>query len=76
MGDILIRNLDEQTLKRLKAQAKRHGRSLQSEVRLLVKRAAGADVDQIAAMFDGWRKRFRGRRFSDSVRLIREDRKR
>ena len=76
MGDILIRNLDEQTLKRLKAQAKRHGRSLQSEVRLLVKRAAGADVDQIAAMFDGWRKRFRGRRFSDSVRLIRDDRKR
>ncbi len=76
MGDILIRNLDEQTLKRLKAQAKEHGRSLQSEVRLLVKRAAGADVDQIAAMFDGWRKRFRGRRFSDSVRLIREDRKR
>jgi len=76
MGDILIRNLDEQTLKRLKAQAKEHGRSLQSEVRLLVKRAAGADVGQIAAMFDGWRKRFRGRRFSDSVRLIREDRKR
>jgi len=76
MGDILIRNLDEQTLKRLKAQAKRHGRSLQSEVRLLVKRAAGADVDQIAAMFDGWRKRFLGRRFSDSVRLIRDDRKR
>ena len=76
MPDILIRSLDAQTLKRLKARAKRHGRSLQSEAKLLLEQAAGADTDQIAAMFDGWKRRFRGRKFTDSVQLVREDRKR
>jgi plasmid stability protein len=31
MGDILIRNVPEVTVARLKARAKRHGRSLQAE---------------------------------------------
>ena len=76
MPDILIRGLDERTLKRLKARAKRHGRSLQSEARLLLEQAAGADPGEIAAMLDGWKRRFRGRKLSSSVALIREDRNR
>jgi len=41
MPDILVRGLDVETVKRLKARAQRHGRSQQSEVKILVERAAG-----------------------------------
>jgi len=76
MPDILIRGLDSDTLKRLKASAKRHGRSLQGEAKLLLENGAGVGPEDVAAMFDGWKQRFSGREFSDSTELIREDRQR
>jgi plasmid stability protein len=76
MSDILVRGLNAQTLKRLKARARRHGRSLQGETKLLLERAAGADAADVAEMLGKWKKKFAGRRFSDSVDLIREDRSR
>ena len=76
MPDLLIRGLAPETIRRLKARAKRHGKSLQSEVKLLVEQATGGDAQKIAAMFDRWQQRFAGRKFSSSARLIREDRKR
>lgn len=76
MPDILVRGLDPGTLKRLKARAKRHGRSLQSEAKLLLERAAGVSAKEVAAMLDRWRQRWAGRRFSSSVGLVREDRNR
>jgi hypothetical protein len=76
MPDILIRGLEPETIRQLKARAKRHGKSLQSEVKLLVEQATGAGAQHIAAMFDRWQRRFAGQKFSSSVRLIREDRKR
>ena len=76
MADILVRGLAPQTVKRLKARAKRQGRSLQSEAKLLLEQAGGRGAAEIAAMFERWRKHFAGRRFSDSAALIREDRQR
>ena len=76
MPDILIRGLEPETIRQLKLRAKRHGRSLQSEVKLLVEQASGTGAEEIAAMFDRWERRFAGRKFSSSVRLIREDRSR
>jgi len=76
MPDILVRGLDVETVKRLKARANQHGRSLQSEVKMVVERAAGAGGQQIAAILKRWEERFAGRRFSSSARLIREDRNR
>jgi antitoxin FitA len=76
MPDILVRGLDAQTVKRLKARANQHGRSLQSEVKMLVERATGTGGEQAEEILERWRKRFAGRRFSASARLIREDRKR
>ena len=76
MPDILVRGLDAETVKRLKARANQHGRSLQSEVKMLVERAAGAGGEQTAEVLTRWRKRFAGRRFSSNARLIREDRNR
>jgi plasmid stability protein len=76
MPDILVRGLDTETVKRLKARANQHGRSLQSEVKMLVERAAGVGGDQIETVLKRWEERFAGRKFSSSARLIREDRNR
>ena len=66
MPDILVRGLDPETLKRLKARAKQHGRSLQSELKLLVEQAAGSGAEQMAAVLKRWEGHFAGRRFSSS----------
>ena len=76
MPDILIRGLDPQTVKSLKARAKRHGRSLQGEAKLLLQQAAGTGGKEVAAMLDRWKTRFTGRRLSSSTAMIREDRAR
>ena len=76
MTDILIRGLDAQTLRRLKARAQRNGRSLQKEAKMLLERAAGVDRDELADILDGWQERFAGRRLAESAALIREDRAR
>jgi plasmid stability protein len=76
MADILIRGFDAHALRRLKARAKRNGRSLQSEAKLLLEQAAGPGPAEVAAMLEKWRRKLRGRKFDDSVSLIREDRER
>ena len=76
MPDILVRGLTAQAVRRLKARAKQHGRSLQGEAKLLLEQAAGADAAEVAEMLGRWKKKFAGRRFSDSANLIREDRSR
>lgn len=75
MAQLLVRNLDDATVEMLKQRAKRHGRSLESEVRSIVRGAveAGGDwrqqVEQVRALFEG-------RTFSESSDLVREDRER
>jgi plasmid stability protein len=76
MPDILIRGLNPKTVSRLKERARRHGRSLQGEAKLLLEQAAGADREAIAAMFDQWKTKLAGRKLSSSVASIREDRAR
>ncbi len=75
MADILVRGVDDQAMKRLKARAKRHGRSLQGEARIVLESAAGQSVAEVLASARQWRKKL-GRRFDDSAELIREDRER
>ena len=75
MPDILIRGVDPEALKRLKARAKRNGRSLQGEARKVLEAAAGDSVVEILLRARQWRKKL-GRRFEDSATLIREDRDR
>lgn len=76
MPDILVRGLDAKSVRRLKARARRRGRSLQAEVKMLLERAAASRNEQVAAVLDKWEKQFAARRFSDSANLIREDRRR
>lgn len=76
MPDILVRGLDDRVVKKLKARAKQHKRSLQSEAKLLLEQAAGAASGEVAAMLDKWKKKFAGRKLADSVDMIRQDRSR
>jgi len=79
MAQILIRSLDPEVVARLKKRAKEDGRSLQAEVKLILEQAAREPkVDMAAArrISEEFRKRFKGRKFPDSVALIREDRDR
>ena len=76
MPDILVRNLDAQTVKRLKARAKHNGRSLQSEAKLALEQAAGMGPEEIRAMIGRWQEHFKGRKMTPTADLIREDRER
>lgn len=76
MAQILVRGLDEKLVERLKKQAKREGRSLQSEVKRILEQAVQMDADEAKKMAERIRRRFKGRKFSDSADLIREDRDR
>lgn len=78
MANLTIRNLDDKVVERLKKRAKDNGRSLEAELRELLKQAANrkspeellAIADRIAAMTPA------GVKQTDSAELLREDRDR
>jgi plasmid stability protein len=75
MGSILVRGLDQTTIERLKERARLNGRTLQQEVKVLLERAAETlTMGEARRLSDTWRRHLGGRSFSDSARLIREDR--
>lgn len=76
MSQVLIRELDAETVQRLKERAGRNGRSLEAELRVILERAAGQDVQRAAALASDIRCRLAGRKHSDSATLVSEDRKR
>jgi len=77
MSDILVRGVDPKVVKRLKARAKIHGRSLQKEAKAVLEQAAAQlSMDEARQLAENVRARFKGRQFSDSAALIREDRDR
>ena len=77
MAQVLVRQLDDKVVDRLKKRAKEHGRSLQSEVKTILEEAV-PDYEGAWKRIDGLRARLRksGRTFSDSAASIREDRER
>jgi plasmid stability protein len=76
MARILIRDLDDKTVKRLKDRARRHRRSLEGEARLILTQAAGMSFEEAQKLAKQWHKKLAGRKFPDSTSLIREDRQR
>lgn len=79
MAQILVRNMDEEVIERLKKRAKEDGRSLQTEVKSILEKAAyepKVDMETARKMSEEFRRRFKGRKFPDTVELIREDRDR
>jgi plasmid stability protein len=77
MAQVLVRQLDNKIVDRLKKRAKEHGRSLQSEVKTILEEAV-PDYERAWKRIEGFRKRLSrsGRKFTDSAALIREDRDR
>ena len=75
MAQLLVRDLDPETVRRLKERARRNRRSLQGEVRTILEREA-AWAGDAWELVDRIRASFGGRRFSDSAALVREDRDR
>jgi plasmid stability protein len=75
MGSILVRGLDQKTVQRLKERARLNGRSLQQEVAALLEGASETlTMRETRRLSERWTRRLSRRSFSDSARLIREDR--
>jgi plasmid stability protein len=77
MAQVLVRQLDDKVVDRLKKRAKEHGRSLQSEVKTILEEAV-PDYERAWKRIDVFRAKLKrsGRKFGDSTDLIREDRDR
>jgi plasmid stability protein len=76
MADVLIRDLDDDVLKQLKAAAKAHGRSLQAEIHEILHAASTRNLAATRRLSARWLKRLAHTPQSDSTALIREDRDR
>ena len=50
MPDVLIRNIDEQTLNKLKKRAEKNNRSLQAELKILLEEEASKNMDEAKDM--------------------------
>ena len=77
MAQVLVRQLDDKIVDRLKKRAKEHRRSLQSEVKSILEDAV-PDYERAWKRIDSLRLRLKrsGRKFSNSADLIRKDRDR
>jgi plasmid stability protein len=74
MANVLVRDLDADVLKRLKAAAKAHGRSLQAEIHDVLERASTRNLAETRRLSAQWLKRLRNSSQSDSAVMVREDR--
>ena len=77
MAQVLVRQLDNKVVVRLKKRAKEHGRSLQSEVKTILEEGV-PDYEAAWKRIEGFRKQLTksARTFSNSADLIREGRER
>lgn len=76
MAQLLVRNLDEAVVDRLKERAVAHGRSLEGELRVVLEAAARTPKEEALARLDAIRASARPWQPGDptAVELIREDR--
>ena len=77
MAQILVRALDDALVARLKERGRDNYRSLQGEVKAILEEAAAQATNaEVEAILDRWQSHWRqkGKTFSDSAELIREDR--
>jgi plasmid stability protein len=77
MARIVVSNIDDDVVSRLKQRAKGEGRSLQAEVKVILEEAAnlpGQDMKAARELSLRIRRSLKNRRFDDSAELIREDR--
>ncbi len=76
MAQVVIRNIDDEAIRRLKSRAARKGISLERELRTILTDAARADRTGFGERAAAFRRKLAGRRHSDSTVLVRKDRER
>jgi len=76
MAQVLVRNLKGEVIESLKGRARRHGRSLEAEIRAILENAAGRDATATKAAAARIRRRLADIPHVDSAKLIRQDRER
>ena len=76
MAQVVVRNLDEAVVQRLKERARRHQRSLEGELRVILTEASRSSRQTLAAVADTLRRELAGRWQCDTTATIREDRDR
>ncbi len=78
MASVTVRNLDDDVVAALKQRAKANNRSLEAELRVVLVRAVrGYDAEEFLALADRIRAMTpKDRPQTDSVELLREDRRR
>lgn len=76
MADLRVRNVDDKALEAIRARAKRHGRSLADEIRVILRDEATRPRREFAASARELLDELRTKHgtFSDSAALIRADR--
>jgi plasmid stability protein len=75
MAQVIVRNLDEGVVKRLKARAKKKGRSLEAEIRdILERESRPKSRSEFKRRLEEFHKKIGNRRHTDSVELLREER--
>jgi len=76
MANVLLRDIPGEVLNKLKNMAKAHNRSLQQELRVVLENTAGQTLPDIFQKASELRKELRKKavRFTDSAKLLREDR--
>lgn len=76
MGQVIVRNLDDQVIAALKTKAELHGQSLEQELRAILSQAAVPNVQERVTLANRIRALTPKRRQTNSTKLIREDRDR
>ncbi len=78
MANVLIRNIPDEVLDRFKNMARSHKRSLQQELREVLENTVNRSTGDIYQKALELRKKLRKKttRFTDSAKLLREDRSR
>lgn len=76
MGQVLVRDLPDEVVERLKAKAAAEGRSLEAHLRRVLEDASGLDREELLALADAVADSTRGRRQTDAADLIRSSRDR
>jgi antitoxin FitA len=76
VAQVLVRDLRADVVARLRARARRNGRSLQAELKDILQTASQHRAVDARALADRIRRELRGRVHTDSVELLPEDRAR
>jgi plasmid stability protein len=76
MKSISLRNVPDNVYATLQEMAQANHRSLQEQIKHILEKEVSLVKGSTFAAAANWRKRFKGRKFTDTVAMIRQDRQR